>query len=550
MQTTAPFAELASMLAVVVVLGLCGWLGWKGLKARPGDAAVITVGAVGAVLLFPIAPLVVLATVGVLVWRARRRRAARRAAAGEAVGSRAVRAWAKAHEHVPGAPDTAAMIREDADFSAVAARCQGDVWPQAMIGAGLARRAHVDTTGQGTAAALGFLVAAATRKGTYWDKPSGTEWHVPEVVTVQPSPVGAIIKVKPLPGQGPADFGTDMRADRIAAHLRAPIEVQAGSPDGLVTLTARWRDPMRDLAPLTDAPAWSGDWAALPLGTAEDGSTVTMPLANVSGLVVGGLPGGGKSASIATALAPLLPRPDVQFVVLDGKGGSDWSWVQPRAARFNNDDEDLARAADDLEALVAVMRHRLQTIRRTRGGSSIWNTGGPSPDMPLMVCLVDECQTYLDKTGIPKGDKDKEAARARCEAALATLVRKGRSVGMLAVLTTQKPTSDSLPTTIGANAAASIALRVKSSPAEVAIFGEAPADDEPSARDLPPVPGYAIIGQEDGKRLRFRFGYLPEDRLERLALDSAALADPAALTFPTPEAEDAAPAEPTDDAAA
>ena len=420
-----------------------------------------------------------------------------------------------------------------------------------MIGAGLARRVHDGHDGDTgfTAAATYLLAAAARSKHTYWDKASATEWHVPEVVTVAPSPVGAVIKVRPLAGQGPADFATAMRADRIAAHLRVPVEVAPGSPDGLVTLTARWRDPMRDLAPLDAAPAWDGDWTALPLGTAEDGSAVTMPLSNVSGLVVGGLPGGGKSASIATALAPLLPRADVQFVVLDGKGGSDWSWVQPRAARFNNDDENLGRAADDLEALVTVMRHRLQTIRETRGGSSIWNTGGPSQDMPLMICLVDECQTYLDKTGIPKGDKDKEAARARCEAALATLVRKGRSVGMLVILTTQKPTSDSLPTTIGANAAAAVALRVKSSPAEVAIFGEAPADDEPSARDLPPVAGYAIIGQEDGRRVRFRFGYLPEDRLEALAKDHAALADPAALTVPTPEAEDAAPDEPTDDAA-
>ena len=539
MQTTAaPFAELASMLAVVVALILCGWLGWKGIKARPGDAAVITVGAVASVLLFPIAPLVVLAAVGVLVWRARRRRAARRAAAGEAVDSRAVRAWAKAHEHVPGAPDTAAMIREDAEFSAVAARCQGEVWPQAMIGAGLARRAHVDSSGTGTAAAFGFLAAAATRKGTYWDKTSGTEWHVPEVVTVAPSPVGAVIKVKPLPGQGPADFATDMRSDRVSAHLRVPVEVAPGSPDGLVTLTARWRDPMRDLAPLDAAPAWDGDWNVLPLGTDEDGSTVTMPLANVSGTVVGGLPGGGKSASIATALAPLLASDAVQFCVFDGKGGSDWSWMEPRAARFNNDDEDLAAVAAQLESLVAVMRWRLQNMRRLRGGSSIWNTGGPTADLPLMCVLVDECQTYLDKGNIPRGDKEKSAARDRIEAALATLVRKGRSVGVWVVLTTQKPTSDSLPTTIGANAATAIALRVKTAAAEVAIFGEGVEEGEASARDLPAVPGYAVMGTEDGARRRFRFGYLPEDRLEALARESAGLARPDLLAPPATDADE------------
>lgn len=516
---------MVAVLAVVII-------STRLAKADPRGLAIFAVGLVAAVVLYPIAPLPLAVTAFLLVRRWRRRR---RIAAGLAVDPRTARRWAKA---APEGPAPAPRVA-DPEFAAVAARCQGNVWPEAMVGAGLARRVVDDYSDTGLMAAVGAVLRhlPSTVATVH-----GDSYHVPQVVTCASSPVGAVIKVRPLPGQGPADFATAMRADRIAAHLRVPVEVQPGSLDGLVTILARWRDPMRDLVPLDAAPAWSGDWGALPLGTDEQGQTVTMPLANVSGTVVGGLPGGGKSASIATALAPLLADDRVQFCVFDGKGGSDWAWMEPRAALFNNDDEDLEQVAGQLESLVAVMRWRLQNMRRLRGGSSIWNTGGPTPDLPLMCVLVDECQTYLDKGNIPRGDKEKSAARDRIEAALATLVRKGRSVGVWVVLTTQKPTSDSLPTTIGANAATAIALRVKTAAAEVAIFGEGVEEGEASARDLPAVPGYAVMGTEDGHRVRFRFGYLPEDRLESLAQDSAGLARPDQLAPPA-EPADQEPAE-------
>ena len=59
------------------------------------------------------------------------------------------------------------------------------------------------------------------------------------------------------------------------------------------------------------------------LGWAEDGGLVMVRLAEVSGIVVAGLAGFGKTMLVAHKLGQLAPSPAVQFVLIDGKGGPD-----------------------------------------------------------------------------------------------------------------------------------------------------------------------------------------------------------------------------------
>jgi putative ribosome biogenesis GTPase RsgA len=54
---------------------------------------------------------------------------------------------------------------------------------------------------------------------------------------------------------------------------------------------------------------------------AEDSSLVMVRLAEVSGMVVAGLAGFGKTMLVAHLLGQLAPSPAVQFVLIDGKGG-------------------------------------------------------------------------------------------------------------------------------------------------------------------------------------------------------------------------------------
>lgn len=292
---------------------------------------------------------------------------------------------------------------------------------------------------------------------------------------------------------------------------------------GIVVLRVVHTDPLANLDALSQPLEFNGHWKHVPVGFKTSGDLATIRVHDTSGTVIGGLPGSGKTASIMSTIASLAQRPDVQFYVFDGKGGHDWGWLEPRAITFNRDDEDRSAVAEQLEDLVEVMRRRLDEMPKHRDGDfSLWDRG-PSIDLPLLVVIIDECQTFFDKGEYPKSDKEALVVRDRCEAAVATLVRKGRSAGIWVIVTTQKPTSDSLPTTIGANAASQVAFRVKTAQAEAAIFGEAPEPGEISARHIPQNSGYAVLATETGTRELVRFAYLPRTELGRIGRESSHL---------------------------
>lgn len=380
-------------------------------------------------------------------------------------------------------------------------------WPQVSAACGLGRRVAVaqrewvpDRGGVSDIIATG---------GRWVNRGTKSELQSLRLVRVRSCGRGLVLDIATPAGISPANV--EQAAPGIAHHYGATGWELGPCSEGVALLLLDGSDALAHLPVLTEPLAWSGDWDALPYGVTREGSVATLKLRDLSGCVVGGLPGAGKTSGLTTLLSALVASDACQFAIFDGKGGADWSWLAPRAALFNNDDEDRARVAEQLEDLVAFMRDRIRTMQARRGGSSIWTTGGPTPDMPLVVVVVDECQSYLDATMIPKGDKAGAELRQRAEAAIATLVRKGRSAGVWCIPATQKPTSDSLPTTIGSNAGAAIAFRVKTPEVEKAVLGSAGGVADPKATDLPAAPGYAVVGGEDGTRQVVRFAHLPED---------------------------------------
>src|SRR5215218_6783618 len=121
---------------------------------------------------------------------------------------------------------------------------------------------------------------------------------------------------------------------------------------GQIQLRGLHRDPLLvpariDLSGM--APASLTSWW---LGWAEDSHPVMVRLAEVSGIVVAGLAGFGKTMLVAHLLGQLAPSPAVQFVLIDGKGGPDYDRLFPRA---------WLSAKDDLGQVLDVLRrlHRL-----------------------------------------------------------------------------------------------------------------------------------------------------------------------------------------------
>lgn len=310
-----------------------------------------------------------------------------------------------------------------------------------------------------------------------------------------------------------ADRGTAyMRCETVAVEETTPGEYQI-----------RWfkvapADPLGQARPLTAARSVESV-NRVPYGVDEQGEIVYFDYSGKAGGVVSGVPGSGKSAAITSMLASMASLPEVQMLIIDGKAGTDFEFMESRAEWHHTDD--FAATIEALERVTAVMRERVATLKSVTGSSNLWHTGPDAERFPLLLVVVDECQTFFDSRGM---SKEKKAQAESITALVQTLIKVGRSAGIFTWCLTQKSTTDSLPSGIRDQAAVRWACRVMTSEAEVAVLGNR---GMPSPVDLSAaLPGSAIVQAEDGSRRRVRFDYLSENLAEQAVLASAHLRRP------------------------
>jgi S-DNA-T family DNA segregation ATPase FtsK/SpoIIIE len=200
------------------------------------------------------------------------------------------------------------------------------------------------------------------------------------------------------------------------------------------------------------------------VGRDDFGADRYLPLRGLTGICVSGLPGYGKTSLISSWLCQLTATPAAQFALLDGKNGGDQEPWHDRAWRHCGDQ--LADALDVLEDAHAEMRRRLRAITALCGQRNAWNASGPTENLPLLVTVIDECQTYLDLAQ-HKGDRALEGLARRCIALVGELIRKGRSVLCLTILATQKTTGDSIPTSLRDNSGLAVSFALKTTESSV-----------------------------------------------------------------------------------
>lgn len=253
-----------------------------------------------------------------------------------------------------------------------------------------------------------------------------------------------------------------------------------------------------------DLSPWDGRRVAY--GIDEDGEIVYLLYAETSGIVCGGVPGGGKSAGATVLTASLLASEKARVMIFDGKGGLDWGWAASHAALYDNDcDVALETATQELEELAQRCVEDLKNHAWSDSDPDFWHAG-PSAEHPFHLVVIDECQTLFDAGG---RSKDEKALIERCKKAVATIVRKGRSAGWCVMLLTQKPTADSIPTNIRDNCLQRFALRVTTREAADAVLGSVP-DGDPRPTDIPSSRrGGVVVQGEDGHTKSARFYYLP-----------------------------------------
>jgi DNA segregation ATPase FtsK/SpoIIIE, S-DNA-T family len=279
---------------------------------------------------------------------------------------------------------------------------------------------------------------------------------------------GVTATVAAIAGAGLADY---QHAAGYLADTWGCVSVRAEQQGpGLVRLRGLHRDPLRaparvDLSGM--APASLTSWW---LGWAEDASLVMVRLAEVSGSVVGGLAGFGKTMLVAHLLGQLAPSPAVQFVLIDGKGGPDYDRLFPRAWLSAKDDLDQVR--DVLRRVHRLMVDRQASIAQVLGVADAWHLG-PSSSWPLVVVVVDEAHSFFhERKGTSPEVKVHNALVAELSRLVEELVRKGRNVAVQVMLLTQRATGDAIPTRIRDNCQVAISFATRTVDGAVAALGE------------------------------------------------------------------------------
>jgi S-DNA-T family DNA segregation ATPase FtsK/SpoIIIE len=279
---------------------------------------------------------------------------------------------------------------------------------------------------------------------------------------------GVTATVAAIAGAGLVDY---QQAATYLADTWGCVSVRAEQQrPGIIQLRGLHRDPL--LAPARIdlsgmAPASLTSWW---LGWAEDGSLVMVRLAEVSGTVIGGLAGFGKTMLVAHLLGQLAPSPAVQLVLVDGKGGPDYDRLFPRAWLSAKDD--LGQVRDVLRQVHRLMVDRQGAIAQVLGLTDAWHLG-PSPSWPLVVVVIDEAHTFFhERKGTSPEVKAHNTLVAELSRLVEELIRKGRNVAIQVMLLTQRATGDAIPTRIRDNCQVAISFATRTIDGAVAALGE------------------------------------------------------------------------------
>jgi S-DNA-T family DNA segregation ATPase FtsK/SpoIIIE len=352
---------------------------------------------------------------------------------------------------------------------------------------------------------------------------------VPEL-RVHTDPYGLVIDVKTVGRIGIDEFRK--ASGYLADRWRVPsVQVHAVKP-GWLRLRIMLRDPL--IVPVTQVPEVADvvDLVSWLLGTDQDGKPATVRSSGVSGVVVSGLSGYGKTSLINGRLCQLFPSSAVQFVMIDGKGGPDYDDLTPRAWRHCKDD--LVQARDILREVDDLRRQRQAQIRSQLGVKNLWQIG-PSATWPLVLVIIDEAHTFFyESKGRDAASKDHDALSLEIRRLVEEGIRKSRNVGIQYILATQKASGDAIPTFIRDNCQIAISFAQRTSEAAIAALGS-DINDYPHAHprrlQSSDYIGVASVAAEGRPGFTLvRNPYVADEDAARMATDTAHLtADPIEL---------------------
>ncbi|MBB5959639.1 S-DNA-T family DNA segregation ATPase FtsK/SpoIIIE [Saccharothrix tamanrassetensis] len=218
--------------------------------------------------------------------------------------------------------------------------------------------------------------------------------------------------------------------------------------------------------PLLDVEWWDA-WRPAPFGRDARNRRIDLPLVWTS-LLVGAIPRQGKTFAARLATAGLVLDPYARLYVFDGKGGKDWDAAEQLAYRYVCGDE-LPHAyavRDHLVELVAEVQSRYARMATLDDEvcpeSKITPAISRDVDlgMPITAVIIDEVQVFLENPTREQVGGKKTTLGAYIADLLTYLVRKGPAAGVVVILATQRPDSNTIPSRLRAVLGSRFALRV------------------------------------------------------------------------------------------
>ena len=181
----------------------------------------------------------------------------------------------------------------------------------------------------------------------------------------------------------------------------------------------------------------SPDNFVLVLGESLTGP-VTVNLANIPHILLGGSTGSGKSVLLKLLLMQAL-RKGAEVYIADFKGGVDFPKVWRQKCHMCFREDTLLYV---LGQLVAVLEARKGWLEEAGCKDLDAFNEATGENLPRLVFACDEVAELLDRTGRSKEDKER---LGQIENKLATLARLGRAFGIHLILATQRPDANILP---------------------------------------------------------------------------------------------------------
>ncbi|MCX2729500.1 FtsK/SpoIIIE domain-containing protein [Saccharopolyspora sp. NFXS83] len=218
--------------------------------------------------------------------------------------------------------------------------------------------------------------------------------------------------------------------------------------------------------PLLEAEWWDA-WRPVPFGLDARNRKVDLPLVWTS-LLVGAIPRQGKTSAVRVPAAGLVLDPHTRLYVFDGKGGKDWEAAEAVAHRFvcGDEIEHTNAVRDYLAELVTEVQGRYTRMSKLDDEvcpeSKITPAMSKDPmlGMPLTAVIIDEVQVYLENPEREDVGGRKTTLGGYIADLLTYLARKGPAVGVVVVLATQRPDSNTIPSRLRAVLGSRFALRV------------------------------------------------------------------------------------------